>query len=73
MERRRLGGAASLRASGAFFEVVELSYGGLLLRATPTFDEYDDTAIGIVFRTLAPVLLTGRTEHVQGFEHCNLV
>jgi hypothetical protein len=69
----RLGGARSLRTSGAFSEVIELSHRGLLLRTTPTFDEYDDAAIGKTFRALAPVLIPGRTEPVQGFEYWNLV
>jgi hypothetical protein len=55
----RLGGVSELKASGAFIEVRPLSGGGALLRATETFDNYDDEAMRRVFRTLAPVLPAG--------------
>jgi hypothetical protein len=57
-----LGGAAVMRDSGAFTEVVELAPGGLLLRATRTTFDYDDAAVRRVFGALRPVLPPGRPE-----------
>ncbi|GIE76793.1 hypothetical protein Aph02nite_27430 [Actinoplanes philippinensis] len=54
-----LGGAAAMRAGGAFTEVVELATGGLLLRATRTTVDYDDDAVRRVFEALRPVLPPG--------------
>ena len=56
----RLGGAPSLRESGAFAEVGELPGGPVFLRATTLVQEYSGEALRGVFRTLAPVLLPGR-------------
>jgi hypothetical protein len=64
---RRLGGAAGLRASGAFCDVSELPDGSVWLRATPTINEFTGERITAVFRALAPVLLTGRTEFSFGY------
>jgi hypothetical protein len=58
----RLGGAGAIAASGAFTEVTEVAGGSVFLRATPTLDEYGDTAVRRVFEVLAPVLLPGRVE-----------
>ncbi|GAA2077179.1 hypothetical protein [Actinomadura alba] len=69
----RLGGVDVLRRTGAFYEVTKLSYGGLFLRATPALNEYDDVAVRKVFEALAPVLLSGRTERIRGYEHLKLV
>jgi hypothetical protein len=55
----RLGGAAALRASGAFCEVSPLPNGSLWLRATPAINDFTGDRIRRVFETLAPVLLTG--------------
>jgi hypothetical protein len=54
-----LGGVKALEGSGAFVEVRELAYGGALLRSTERFEEYDESAILRVFRTLAPALPAG--------------
>jgi uncharacterized protein YndB with AHSA1/START domain len=58
----RLGGAASLRGSGAFWDVAELPTGGVFLQATPDFAGYDDAAMVRVFEVLAPVLPAGLPE-----------
>jgi hypothetical protein len=58
---QRLGGVPALTASGAFHQVRELPGGQILLRATPRLEQYKGAAVERVFRTLAPVLLTGRT------------
>jgi hypothetical protein len=68
----RLGGVQVLRAANAFTEIIELVHGSFLLRATPTFDEYDEVAIEKVFRAVAPVLIAGRTKRIKGFEHWKL-
>lgn len=52
----RLGGAAVLRAGGAFHEVTELSSGAVLLRATETPEAYDGAAAQRVAAALGPVL-----------------
>lgn len=57
---QRLGGMTVLEATGAFVEVRPLRYGGALLRATELFEDYDDEAMGRLFRVLAPVLPPGR-------------
>ncbi len=64
---RRLGGASALRRSGAFCDVSELPDGSVWLRATPTINEFTGDKIAAVFRTLAPVLHTGRTEFDFGY------
>jgi hypothetical protein len=64
---RRLGGATALRGSGAFCDVSELPDGSVWLRVTPTINEFTGERITAVFRTLAPVLLTGRTEFSFGY------
>jgi hypothetical protein len=51
-----LGGAAALSAANVFFEVRQLSAGGVWLRATEDFRDYDQSHAEAVFRTLAPVL-----------------
>ncbi|GAA1559274.1 hypothetical protein GCM10009741_75370 [Kribbella lupini] len=55
----RLGGVGALEASGAFVEVRSLQGGGASLRATETFEAYDDDAVMRVFKALAPVLPAG--------------
>ncbi|WP_132287055.1 hypothetical protein [Kribbella sp. VKM Ac-2568] len=55
---KRLGGSSALEASGAFVEVRSLR-SGALLKATETFEEYDDEAVMRVFKSLAPVLPVG--------------
>lgn len=52
----KLGGAAALRAGGAFHEVAELSSGALLLRATETPQTYDAAAAQRVAEALSAVL-----------------
>ncbi|CAL9549737.1 hypothetical protein SUDANB21_04416 [Streptomyces sp. enrichment culture] len=56
----RLGGAAELRATGAFHEVDELAEGGVWLLATPAFDEYDQEHSARVWGALAPVIRPGK-------------
>jgi hypothetical protein len=70
---KRLGGAESLRRGEAFFEVAEFPSGGLLLRATESYADYDEERIGRVFQALAPVLPQGTAEPVYGYEHLKLV
>lgn len=60
-----LGGAAAMRDSGAFTEVVELATGGLLLRATRTTFDYDDDAVRRVFEAVRRVLPPGVPEQPQ--------
>jgi hypothetical protein len=57
----RLGGAAALTATGAFYEVSTFSGGQVFLRATPLIEDYEGAAVRRVFEALAPVLLAGRT------------
>jgi hypothetical protein len=57
----RLGGAGSLAASGAFYEVSPLPNGSLWLRATPAINEFTGDRIRRVFEALAPVLMAGIT------------
>jgi hypothetical protein len=52
----RLGGAARLRATGAFAAVAELPGGAVLLRATEHFRDYRDAEAQRVFAVLRPVL-----------------
>jgi hypothetical protein len=56
----RLGGAEGLAATGAFARVEPLPAGGVLLRATEAFDDYDHAAVERTFRVFAPVLPHGR-------------
>ncbi|MEV8123265.1 hypothetical protein AB0P07_03915 [Streptomyces sp. NPDC085944] len=56
----RLGGAAELRATGAFHEVYELAEGGVWLLATPDFDAYDQERTARVWGALAPVIRPGK-------------
>jgi hypothetical protein len=58
----RLGGVGGLAATGAFFEVIQLSSGGVWLRATEDWSDYDMAAAERVFRALAPVLRPGRPQ-----------
>lgn len=55
----RVGGVSGLKASGAFYEVDVLPGGSVWLRATPTINEFTEDRIWAVFRTLAPILVTG--------------
>ena len=55
----RLGGAAALRESGAFWRVDELPTGGVLVQATHRMEEYDLAAARRVWEVLAPVLPAG--------------
>jgi hypothetical protein len=59
---RRLGGAAALRGSGAFWRVDEQPDGAVLLQATERLGDYDLAAAGKVFDVLAPVLPGGPVE-----------
>ena len=52
----RLGGAAGLTGSGAFFEVSELPGGSVWLRATRTVEEFDLSRPAVA-AALAPVLI----------------
>ncbi|MFK3979985.1 hypothetical protein ACI2K4_06320 [Micromonospora sp. NPDC050397] len=56
----RLGGAAALRDTGAFAEVIPLRYGGAMLRATQSPADYRGDRVRAVFRALAPVLPPGQ-------------
>ncbi|MFC6931017.1 hypothetical protein ACFQHO_12215 [Actinomadura yumaensis] len=69
----RLGGAERLRETGAFYDVAELSYGGLLLRATKEFGDYDADRVRQVFDALACALPVGEAEMSIGAEYWNLV
>ena len=64
----RLGGPAAMRSSGAFSEVDELPGGAVWLRATPAINQFTGDRIRAVFEVLAPVLLTGRTKFMFGYE-----
>ncbi|HEY7226271.1 MAG TPA: hypothetical protein VH561_22065 [Micromonosporaceae bacterium] len=55
----RLGGIDTISSSGAFYEVVGLSGGGAVVRATEDFREYDQQKAAQIFRALAPVLRPG--------------
>jgi hypothetical protein len=55
----RLGGAAGLRASGAFAEVRQFGSGDVLVLATLTPQEFDQAALRRVWVALAPVLPAG--------------
>lgn len=59
----RLGGADALRATGAFFEVEELPYGGVWLQATERPEDYGPEAVRRVFQAVAPVLPPGIPRH----------
>lgn len=54
-----VGGAAGLRASGAFAEVAELPSGALWLRATEHYGEYGSENAEAIVRALAPILPPG--------------
>ncbi len=56
----RLGGAADLASSGAFFEVSELPDGSVWLRATKTIDEFDAARSAAVAAALGPVLVAAQ-------------
>jgi hypothetical protein len=58
----RLGGAAALTGSGAFFSVGRLPGGQVFLQATPDLAEYEGAAIRRVFEVLAPVLRPGHPD-----------
>lgn len=62
----KLGGCAGLERTGVFCTVAEVAGGSVFLQATPTFEEYDDTAMRRVFEVLAPVLLPGRVSAPAG-------
>jgi hypothetical protein len=55
----RLGGAEVLQASRAFCDVTALPNGALWLRATPTINEFTGDRARLVFKALAPMLVTG--------------
>lgn len=55
----RLGGAAALRESGAFWRADELSTGGVLVQVTERMGDYDLAAARRVWEVLAPVLPAG--------------
>jgi hypothetical protein len=52
----RLGGVASLRDSGTFWQVDELPGGAALLQVTERADQYDQVAAEKAFEALAPAL-----------------
>lgn len=56
----RLGGASALEATGAFYEVRQLSKGGVWLLATEHYRDYNQAAVEKVFRAVAPVVRPGR-------------
>jgi hypothetical protein len=56
---QRLGGVDGLRSTGAFWQVRQLSRGGVWLLATPDYRDFTDKALTQVFRALAPVLRPG--------------
>jgi len=58
----RLGGAAALGASGAFYRVDEMPGGGVLLQATERAADYGIKQARKVFDVLAPVLPEGLPE-----------
>jgi hypothetical protein len=64
-----LGGIGALRASGAFDQADELSYGAAWLQATANPGDYDEQAARQVFEALAPVLIGGMTERWPGRSH----
>ncbi len=55
----RLGGLPRLARSSAFCDVSQLAGGGYWLRATPTFDEFDNFAAEAVYQEVKDVLLPG--------------
>lgn len=63
----RLGGVGALDSSGAFVEVRPLRYGGVVVRATDRFEQYDDGAMARVFRALAPALPSGRPRQLPAY------
>jgi hypothetical protein len=70
----RLGGAEGLRASGAFFDVEEISTGAVVLQATERFDDYREPQVIAVFEALAPVLIPGITMRPPTFvQHQRIV
>jgi hypothetical protein len=56
----RLGGAAALNSSGAFFDVSELPGGSAWLRATRSIEEFDKAASAAVAAALDPVLVAAQ-------------
>jgi hypothetical protein len=56
-----LGGADTLRASGAFYCVTVLPNESLLLQATPTFREYRGVTVANVHRVVQDVLISGES------------
>ncbi|MWA13146.1 DUF3396 domain-containing protein [Streptomyces sp. BA2] len=56
---KRLGGVQSLESGGAFFRVIPLSSGGVVLQASETLFGYSDEVMDAVFRSLAKVLPVG--------------
>ncbi|HEX6500294.1 MAG TPA: hypothetical protein VF054_14880 [Micromonosporaceae bacterium] len=63
----RLGGVAAIEGTGAVTQVRPLASGGVLLRATPSPEEYDDAAMDRLFRLLAPVLPVGEPRTLPGW------
>jgi hypothetical protein len=64
----RLGGTDALRATSAFHEVSQLSGGGVWLRATADYRDFDNAALYCVFRALAAVLPAGMPLRIPGRE-----
>ncbi|MEV1285580.1 hypothetical protein [Micromonospora sp. NPDC049679] len=69
----RLGGADALRASGAFAEVLPLSRGAVLLRATERPEDYRGERVAAVFRALAPVLPAGQPRQLPEHDFSRVV
>jgi hypothetical protein len=64
---QRLGGAATLAASEAFWRADELPTSGVLVQATERLGEYDLDAARRVFEVLAPVLPAGLPKEPVGW------
>lgn len=69
----RLGGPSALEASEAFVEVRKLPSGDVLLLATATPQEFDETALRRVWTAVAPVLPPGQPRRVTGYEHNEVI
>jgi hypothetical protein len=69
----RLGGAARLEESGAFWRIRPLASGATWMQASEHLEEYGVDAIRRVFRSLAPVLPEGPVESTWGNDWPSLV
>ena len=67
------GGAADLEDSGAFAAVRSLTSGDVLLLATATPQEFDETALRRVWSAVAPILPPGPPRRVTGYERNEVV